>query len=96
MQELDVRTLASRNKHPKIPELLRNLADGETLHLIDDHDARPLRFQIEADYPAAFQWEYLERGPDVWRVMERKGFATQSCTRVAPDEVRVVFARRSS
>ena len=37
----------------------------------------------------------FERVP-LFRAMERKGFATQSCTRVAPDEVRVIFVRRTS
>jgi uncharacterized protein (DUF2249 family) len=72
MQELDVRPIPPRDKHPTIHRLLDSLPNGDTLRLINDHDPRPLRFELEADYPAAFAWEYLERGPEVWRVDIRK------------------------
>ncbi|WP_188696401.1 DUF2249 domain-containing protein [Pullulanibacillus camelliae] len=29
---------------------------------------RPLRYQLQAEREGAFEWEYLENGPDVWRV----------------------------
>lgn len=36
--------------------------------VLDDHDPKPLRYQFEAEHAGQFTWEYLERGPDVWRV----------------------------
>jgi uncharacterized protein (DUF2249 family) len=35
---------------------------------VNDHDPRPLRHQLAAERPDAFEWTYLEEGPDVWRV----------------------------
>ena len=34
----------------------------------NDHDPRPLHYEIQAERPGRFDWEYLERGPEVWRV----------------------------
>jgi uncharacterized protein (DUF2249 family) len=36
--------------------------------LVNDHDPKPLRYQFEAEHAGEFTWEYLESGPEVWRV----------------------------
>jgi uncharacterized protein (DUF2249 family) len=36
--------------------------------LINDHDPRPLRYQLMAERPEKFEWEYEAEGPEVWRV----------------------------
>lgn len=66
--ELDVRPLAPRDRHPAIFERLDGLAPGEAVVLVNDHDPRPLYYQLQAERPGAFRWRYLERGPEVWRV----------------------------
>lgn len=68
MNELDVRVIPPRAKHPTIHERLAALAPGEALQIVNDHDPRPLRFELEADYPSVFSWEYVESGPETWRV----------------------------
>jgi uncharacterized protein (DUF2249 family) len=41
--------------------------------LINDHDPRPLRYQLSAERPDSFGWTYLEEGPSVWRIqIDRK------------------------
>ena len=35
---------------------------------MNDHDPKPLRYQFEAELPGTFTWEYLEEGPEAWRV----------------------------
>lgn len=72
VNELDVRIIAPREKHPTIHGRLAALALGEALQIINDHDPRPLRFEIQADHPDAFEWTYLEQGPETWRVEIRK------------------------
>jgi uncharacterized protein (DUF2249 family) len=42
------------------------------LQITNDHDPRPLRFELEADFPGAYKWDYLEQGPEIWRVAIRK------------------------
>lgn len=65
---IDVRTIAPRERHPKIFGMLNALTPGESMLITSDHDPRPLHYQIETNYPGEFLWEYLEEGPEVWRV----------------------------
>jgi len=36
--------------------------------LVNDHDPKPLRYQFQAEHPGEFTWDYLESGPEAWRV----------------------------
>ena len=73
VRELDVRPIAPRAKHPSIFGMFDSLAPGEAMILINDHDPKPLRYQLIAEHPNTFEWTYLEEGPMVWRVrIDRK------------------------
>lgn len=65
---LDVRVIPPREKHPAIFQTYAALAPGETFVLLNDHDPMPLRYQFEAEHKGEFTWEYLEKGPAIWRV----------------------------
>lgn len=65
---IDVRTLAPQERHPAIFGMLHALAPGQAMVITSDHEPRPLHYQIEMRHPGEFRWEYLEEGPDVWRV----------------------------
>lgn len=65
---LDVRPVPPARRHPVIFERLQALAPGEALELVNDHDPRPLYYQLHAEHPGQFSWEYVQRGPEVWRV----------------------------
>jgi uncharacterized protein (DUF2249 family) len=65
---VDVRSLIPAQRHAKIFELVHELAPGRRFVLVNDHDPKPLYYQLEAEYPSQFSWTYLERGPEVWRV----------------------------
>jgi uncharacterized protein (DUF2249 family) len=65
---LDVRELPRRDRHPTIFSTFDALRPGESLELVNDHDPKPLRHQFEARLPGTFTWEYLEEGPEAWRV----------------------------
>ena len=66
--ELDVRVIPPRDKHSTIFDLFGKLAAGESMVIVNDHDPKPLRYQLVAEYPGKFDWTYEENGPDVWRV----------------------------
>ncbi|MDE2572818.1 MAG: DUF2249 domain-containing protein [bacterium] len=68
MIELDVRPLRPGQKHTTIFERFESLQIGETLRIINDHDPRPLRFELSHDYPNTFAWEYAQKGPEIWMV----------------------------
>ncbi|HET7621033.1 MAG TPA: DUF2249 domain-containing protein [Gemmatimonadaceae bacterium] len=66
--ELDVRAIPPRDKHPSIFRAFDSLQSGQTLTLVNDHDPRPLRYQLMAERPNTFDWEYEAQGPEVWKV----------------------------
>lgn len=68
MFELDVRVLPPSRKHSTVRERLEDLHSGQTLRIINDHDPRPLRYELDDAYPGAFAWTYVECGPQLWRV----------------------------
>jgi uncharacterized protein (DUF2249 family) len=66
--ELDVRVIAPREKHPTIFRTFDGLRSGESMVIVNDHDPRPLRYQLMAERADAFDWTYEEEGPETWRV----------------------------
>ena len=66
--QLDVSTLIPRERHPLIFRTFNALGPGDAFILVNDHDPKPLFYQFQAELAGQFTWEYLERGPDVWRV----------------------------
>ena len=65
---LDVRSLPGPQKHSTIFRTFEGLNSGETLILVNDHDPKPLYYQFAAEKTGQFEWNYLERGPQVWKV----------------------------
>lgn len=65
---IDVRSLVPAQRHAKIFELVNALEPGRSFILINDHDPKPLHYQLEAEYPGQYSWTYVESGPQVWRV----------------------------
>ena len=65
---LDVRQQVPARRHELIFETYHALAPGDAFVLVNDHDPKPLYYQFQAEYPDAFGWDYLESGPEVWRV----------------------------
>jgi regulator of cell morphogenesis and NO signaling len=65
---LDVTKLAPQQKHPTIFERYDNLKSGESLILHNDHDPKPLYYQLVGLRGEVFTWEYLEQGPAFFRI----------------------------
>jgi uncharacterized protein (DUF2249 family) len=65
---LDVRNIIPRERHPLIFGTFRKLEPGDAFVLVNDHDPKPLYYQFQAELGEPFQWEYLESGPEVWKV----------------------------
>lgn len=71
---VDVRDLIPRERHPLIFKTFDSLTPGNALRLINDHDPKPLFYQMAAERPGQIEWEYLQEGPEVWQVrITRKG-----------------------
>ena len=65
---LDVRQIAPRIRHTQIFETFDALPPGEAFILVNDHAPRPLYYEFLHERPDQFTWDYLEEGPEVWRV----------------------------
>ncbi|HET7043916.1 MAG TPA: DUF2249 domain-containing protein [Gaiellaceae bacterium] len=65
---LDVRTEPPARRHELIFDAYDALAPGAGFVLVNDHDPKPLWYQFEAEHKGAYSWDYLEQGPEVWRV----------------------------
>ena len=67
-QILDVRSEPPVRRHSLIFDTYEGLAAGEAFTLVNDHDPKPLYYQFAAEHEGEFSWDYLEEGPQVWRV----------------------------
>lgn len=66
--ELDVRGLPKPDKHPAIFAAYAGLLVGAAFVLVNNHDPRHLRDEFEVDHPGSYDWEYVQSGPQVWRI----------------------------
>jgi uncharacterized protein (DUF2249 family) len=67
-QLLDVRQEIPARRHELIFETYSALPPGDGFVLVNDHDPKPLYYQLAAEHPNEFEWDYLEEGPQIWRV----------------------------
>lgn len=65
---LDVRTLVPKDRHTTIFKTFESVPPGSAFILVNDHDPKPLYYQFQAEHQKQFSWDYLEQGPEVWRV----------------------------
>ncbi len=80
---MDVRKIPCSVKHKLIIERWFGLAVGDHFVLLNDHDPVPLYYQFSAEWPQAFSWEHLTKGPDEFRVKITKLKATAQVGEVA-------------
>ena len=66
--ELDVRQLRKPDKHPTIFAVYTDLPVWGSFVLVNNHDPKHLHEEFEADHAGSYGWEYLEKGPTVWRI----------------------------
>lgn len=66
--ELDARGVPHAIRHATIFGALDGIYPGSGLVLIAPHDPKPLLAQVERRNPGAFSVEYLQRGPETWRL----------------------------
>ncbi len=65
---IDVRTIPGPQRHPLIFQTFESLQPGEAFEIINDHDPFPLHNQFNMTKRGRFRWDYLQEGPDLWRV----------------------------
>ena len=65
---MDVRLIPCSVKHGLIIQTWLALPAGDHFILLNDHDPVPLYYQFSAQWPGAFTWEHLVKGPGEFRV----------------------------
>ncbi|MFB6177851.1 MAG: DUF2249 domain-containing protein [Halobaculum sp.] len=63
-QSLDLRDVEPANRHPKIFDSFEQLAAGEALEIVNDHDPKPLFYEMQAEVESfdADGYEVEKRG----------------------------------
>ncbi len=68
LPELDARTIPHALRHASILGALAGLPVAGGLVLVAPHDPLPLLAQIDQRWPSVFTVDYLQRGPEAWRL----------------------------
>lgn len=68
LPELDARTVPHAIRHATIFGALDAVQPGGGLVLVAPHDPLPLLRQLEHRAPGSFSVDYIERGPEAWRL----------------------------
>jgi uncharacterized protein (DUF2249 family) len=68
LPELDARAVPHALRHATIFGALDSVGAGSGMVLVAPHDPLPLLAQLEERSPGLFSVDYLERGPESWRV----------------------------
>lgn len=64
----DIRPYPPTERHEMFYKAFADIEPGEAFEFINDHDPKPLYYQMEAESKDPFRWEYLQKGPDEWKV----------------------------
>lgn len=68
VNSFDVRPHPPAQRHDMVLDAFDELNPGEAFVFINDHDPKPLYYQMEAESNDPFKWEYLETMPKEWKV----------------------------
>ena len=70
--ELDVRQIPVWERHPRILTAFDRLDIGSELHIVSDHEPRPLRSEFEQTRTGRYVWVQRMLAPDHWEVVLRR------------------------
>ncbi len=80
IEKLDVTIIEPKLKHPTIFQRFDKLLEGDAFIIHNDHDPKPLYYQLIGERGNVFTWDYLESGPDIWEVKIRKNDSSSEPT----------------
>lgn len=69
---IDVTVIEPKFKHPMIFQKFDEIGGGQSFIIHNDHDPKPLYYQLLAERGNIFTWNYMEEGPQVWKVQISK------------------------
>ncbi|MBS1585909.1 MAG: iron-sulfur cluster repair di-iron protein [Bacteroidetes bacterium] len=69
---IDVTQLKPTEKHPAIFDAFDRISEGEAVIIHNDHDPKPVYYQLLNLKGNCFSWTYLAKGPDIWEIEVKK------------------------
>lgn len=69
---IDVTKMLPSEKHPSIFNAFDSIEPGASVIIHNDHDPKPVYYQLLGLRGNCFTWSYLKNGPDVWEVEIKK------------------------
>jgi len=69
---INVQEIEPRLRHLTIFQTFDSLKPGESFIIHNNHDPRPVYFQLKEMHGDIFAWEYLEQGPQWWDIRVTK------------------------
>jgi len=78
--ELNISQLEPEFKHPTIFRCFDALKPEDGFYILNDHDPKPLYYQLIAERGKTFTWEYIENGPQRWKILIKKNTAGKALT----------------
>ncbi len=69
---LNIPALEPQQKHALIFHIFDQLEAGETFIIHNDHDPKPVYYQLKGERGDVFTWEYLSEGPQWWDIRVTK------------------------
>lgn len=87
---IDVTLIEPRLKHPTIFQVFDALTGGESLTIHNDHDPKPVYYQLLGERGDIFTWQYLQEGPEWWdvRITKRSEEDTETIGEIAVKDLR--------
>lgn len=76
---IEAQTIPGPQRHAYIFDCFDKLGGGESLVIVNTHDPVPLLRQFSEMKVGQFKHEYLERGPDQWRLKITKNKKEGCC-----------------
>lgn len=69
---ITIPSLEPRLKHPTIFHIFNSLKEGESMVIHNDHDPKPVYYQLLGEHGDIFTWNYLSEGPEWWDIQVTK------------------------
>jgi len=69
---LNIPKVEPQQKHALIFKVFETQKSGESFIIHNNHDPKPVYYQLQALHGDTFDWEYLQQGPEWWDIRVSK------------------------
>ncbi len=88
LERLNVTMIEPKFKHPTIFKYFDALQPGEKFIIENDHDPKPLYYELLAERGDIFKWEYLVKGPELFEVQIAKNPANENAGSISDKDLK--------